>query len=161
MEQVRANHFREFHAFTGCDTVRFRDGGRYYCFRSWQKIKGSRKYSGDLEGNGSCLTSFTVTSRGSPVLCTERMREQMKSTSCDTGFSAGGKGLLISISYLPVTTHVASMRLELTTRPQFGNEVFNDAPKYLPLRCGCGWCTKDGKLAADCMGGLPAPKAAG
>ena len=61
------------------------------------------------------------------------MREQMKSTRCDTGFSAGGKGLLISISYLPVTTHVASMRLELTTRPQFGNEVFNDAPKYLRL----------------------------
>ena len=41
--------------------------------------------------------------------------------------------MLISISYLPVTTHVASMRLELTTRPQFGNEVFNDAPKYLHL----------------------------
>ena len=32
-----------------------------------------------------------------------------------------------------MTTHFASMRLELTTRPQFGNEVFNDAPKYLRL----------------------------
>ena len=39
----------------------------------------------------------------------------------------------IPISYLPVTTHFASMRVELTTRPQFGNEVFNDAPKYLRL----------------------------
>ena len=37
--------------------------------------------------------------------------------------------MLIPISYLPVTTHFAGMRVELTTRPQFGNEVFNDAPK--------------------------------
>ena len=41
--------------------------------------------------------------------------------------------MLIPISYLPVTTHFSSMRVELTTRPQFGNEVFNDAPKYLRL----------------------------
>ena len=41
--------------------------------------------------------------------------------------------MLIPISYLPVTTHFASMRVELTIRPQFGNEVFNNAPKYLCL----------------------------
>ena len=67
------------------------------------------------------------------MLCTSRMREQMKSTSCDTGSSARRRGMLIPISYLPVTTHFASMRLELTNRPQFGNEVLNDAPKYLRL----------------------------
>ena len=48
-------------------------------------------------------------------------------------------GILIPISYLPVTTHFASMRLELTTRPQFGNEVFNDAPKYLRLSDVVHW----------------------
>ena len=67
------------------------------------------------------------------MLCTARMREQMKSRSCDTGSFAGRRGMLIPISYLPVTTHFAGMRLELTTRPKFGNEVFNDAPKYLRL----------------------------
>ena len=41
--------------------------------------------------------------------------------------------MLIPISYLPETTRFASMHLELTSRPQFGNEVFNDAPKYLRL----------------------------
>ena len=41
--------------------------------------------------------------------------------------------MLILISYLSVTTHFAGMRVELTTRPQFGNEVFNDASKYLRL----------------------------
>ena len=41
--------------------------------------------------------------------------------------------MLIPISYLRVTTHFASMGLELTTRPQFGNGVLNDAPKYLRL----------------------------
>ena len=76
---------------------------------------------------------YTVTSRGSPVLCTVIIREQMKSTSCDTGCSAWRKEMLIPISYLPVTTHFASMRVELTIRPQFGNEVFNDAPKNLCL----------------------------
>ena len=60
-------------------------------------------------------------------------REKMQSTSCDTGSSAGRRRMLIPISYLPETTHFASMHLELTTRPQFGNEVFNDAPKYLRL----------------------------
>ena len=49
---------------------------------------GSRSRVPDLEGSGSCLTSFTVTSRGSTVLCTARKREQMRSTSCDTGCSA-------------------------------------------------------------------------
>ena len=39
----------------------------------------------------------------------------------------------VDSNHLPVTTHFASMRLELITRPQFGNEVFNDAPKYLRL----------------------------
>ena len=113
-------------------------------------------YSRDLEGNGSCLMSFTVTSRGSPVLCTARMREQMNSTSCETGCSAWRKGMLIPTSYLPVTTHFAS--LELTTRPQFGNEVFNDGPKYLRL-LPLSWCTEDGRLVIDWMGGLPSPKA--
>ena len=113
--------------------VRSKDGGRYKCLGSWRNIMGSKKYSMDLEGNGSCLTSFTVTSRGSPVLFTTRMQEQMKSTSCDAGCSAWRQGMLISISYLPVTTHFASMHLELTARPQFGNEVSNDAPKYLRL----------------------------
>ena len=67
------------------------------------------------------------------MLCTARMREQMQSTSCDTGSPAGRRGMLIPISYLPETTHFASTHLELTTRLQFGNEVFNDAPKYLRL----------------------------
>ena len=69
--------------------VRFKDGGRK-CFGSWHKIKSSRKYYRDLEGNGSCLTSSVMTSRGLSVLCTctARMREQMKSTSCATGCSA-------------------------------------------------------------------------
>ena len=43
------------------------------------------------------------------------------------------KGDVFPISYLPETTHFASMHLELTTRPQFGNEVLNDVPKYLRL----------------------------
>ena len=57
----------------------------------------------------------------------------MKSTSCDTGCSAWRKGMLISISYLPMTTHFASMYWELSTRLQFGNKVFDDSPKYLCL----------------------------
>ena len=67
------------------------------------------------------------------MICTARMREQMKSTSWDTDSSARRRGMLTPISYLPVTTHFASMRLELTNRPKFGNEVFNGAPKYLRL----------------------------
>ena len=42
--------------------------------------------------------------------------------------------MLIPISYLPVTTHFASMRVELTIRPQFGNEVFNNALKMAGWR---------------------------
>ena len=91
------------------------------------------------------------------MLCTTRMREQMKSTSCDTGSSTGRRGMLIPISYLPVMTHFTSLRLELTTRPQFGNEVFNDAPKYLHLSDVAG--AEDGRLAIDLMGVLPASKA--
>ena len=134
MEQVHANHCEDsIRLLAVIQLVRSKDGGRYKCFGSWRNIMGSKKYSRDLEGNGSCLTSFTVTSRGSPVLFTTRMREQMKSISCDAGCSAWRQGMLISISYLPLTTHFASMHLELTARPQFGNEVSNDAPKYLRL----------------------------
>ena len=62
-----------FHAFTGCDTVSaFQGRGKVLVFQG-------------LGREWSCLTSFTVTS---PVLCTVRMREQMKSTSCDTGCPA-------------------------------------------------------------------------
>ena len=110
--------------------------------------------------NGSCLTSFTATSRGSPALRTPRMREQMKLTSCNTGCSAGRRGMLIPISYLPVTTHFASMSLKLTTRLQFGNESLQRCPE-IPLPLGCGWCTEDGRVhQTDWKGILPAPKAA-
>ena len=61
--------------------------------------------------------------------------------------------MLNPISYLLVTTHFAS--LELTTRPQFEIEVFNDAPKYLPI-LDVPWCTNDGRLAINWIG---APKA--
>ena len=61
-----------FHAFTGCDTVSAFYGRG---IGLWRKIKDSRKYSRDFEGSGSCLTSFTVTFRGLPVLCTARTNE--------------------------------------------------------------------------------------
>ena len=74
-----------FHAFTGCDTVSaFQGRGKVLVFRIMAQDQGTW----DLEGSGSCLTSLTVISRGSPVLCTARIREQMKSTSCDTDCSA-------------------------------------------------------------------------
>ena len=91
-----------FHTFTGCDTVTpvFQGRGKVLVFRIMVQIKDSRKYFKDLEENGSCPTSFTVTFRGSPVLCTARMRKQVKSTSCDTGSSAGRRGMLIPITSL-------------------------------------------------------------
>ena len=77
--------------------------------------------------------------------------EQMKSTSCDIGSSTGRRGMLNPISYLPVMTHFASMRLELTTRPQFGNEVLNDATKYLHLSDVAGALEMVGKaLVVKC-----------
>ena len=78
-----------FHAFTGCDTVSaFQRRGKVLVFRIMAQDQGFQEVFQGLGRSGSCLTSFTVTSRGSTVLCTARMWEQMKSTSCDTRCSA-------------------------------------------------------------------------
>ena len=78
-----------FHAFTGGDTVSaFQRRGKVLVFRIVAQDQGFQEVFQGLGGSGSRLKSFTVTSRGSTVPCTARMREQMKSTSCDTGCSA-------------------------------------------------------------------------
>ena len=92
VERVRASKCKSlpgFHAFTGCDAVSaFQRRGKVLVFRIVAQNQGFQDVFQGLGGSGSRLTSFTVTSRGSTVLCTARMREQMKSTSCDTGCSA-------------------------------------------------------------------------
>lgn len=68
-----------FHAFTGCDIVSaFQRRGKVLVFRIVAQDQGFREVFQELGGSGSRRTSFTVTSRGSTVLCTARMREQMK-----------------------------------------------------------------------------------
>ena len=74
-----------FHAFTG---GAFQRRGKVLVFRIVAQDQGFQEVFQGLGGSGSRLKSFTVTSRGSTVPCTARMREQMKSTSCDTGCSA-------------------------------------------------------------------------
>ena len=65
------------------------------------------------------------------MLCTARMREQMKSINelrywlfCLKKGDVDSKQL----PPRPVMTHFASMHFELTIKPQIGNEGFNDAP---------------------------------
>ena len=89
VEGIRASTCKSlpgFHALTGCDAVSaFQGRGKVLVFRIMAQ---DQLFQEVFQGLGREWQLSIVTFRGSPVLCTARMREKMKSTSykCNSSF---------------------------------------------------------------------------
>ena len=123
-----------FHTFTGCDTVSvFQKRGKVLVFRIMAQNQGFQEVFQGLGREWQLSNEFY--SDFQRFTCAMYRRKNAGTNEVNElryRFFCWKKGDVDS-NHLPVTTHFASMRLELTTRPQFGNEVFNEAPKYLRL----------------------------
>ena len=162
VERIGASTCRSlpgFHAFTGCDTVRaFQGLGKVLVFRIMAQDQGFQEVFQGLGREWQLsnelyrdLQRFTCA-----MYCknagTNEVNELRYRLFCLK------KGNVDSNQLPARDDSLRKHALRANYPAAIWKRSLQRCPE-IPSPLGCGWCTEDGRLAIDWMGGLPAPKA--
>ena len=162
VERIGASTCRSlpgFHAFTGCDTVSaFQGRGKVLVFRIMAQDQGFQEVfqglgrewqlSNELYRDLQRLTCAMYCKNAG----TNEVNELRYRLFCLK------KGNVDSNQLPPCDDSLRKHALRANYQAAIWKRSLRRCPE-IPSPLGCGWCTEDGRLAIDWMGGLPAPKA--